>query len=69
MMNQFESSKKLEHIKNDDFRNIQTYFNDRNIENVRIKYKIRMKMLENIPGHFKNKYKNIKNGLKCTYCE
>ena len=28
-----------------------------------------MKILENIPGNFRNKYKNIKNGLKCTYCE
>ena len=65
-MNQFEIYKKLEDIKNYDFQNIQTYFNDRNIENIRIKYKIRIKMLENIPGHFKNK---CKNGLKCLYCE
>ena len=69
MMNQFEIYKKLEDINNYDFQNIPKYFNDKNIENTRIKFKIRMKMLENIPGHFKNKYKNIKNGLKCTYCE
>ena len=25
-------------------------------------------MLENIPGNFKNKYKNIENGLTCDLC-
>ena len=58
MMSQFDQSSKLQDIKYCDFKNIQPYFKDRNIENSRIKFKIRTKMLEKVPGNFKNKYKN-----------
>ena len=38
------------------------------IENARTKFKIRTKMLEKVPGNFKNMHKNIENGLKCDLC-
>ena len=69
MMKQFQSSKKLEDIKESNFDDIQPYFNDKNIENARIKFRIRTKMLKKVPGNFKNLYKNVPNGLKCDLCE
>ena len=68
MMNQFESSKKLQDIKNSDFSSLQPYFGDKNLQNARTKFKIRTKMLENIPGNFKKKYKNTENGIRCDLC-
>ena len=47
---------------------LQDYFNDKNLENSRMKFKIRTKIIEKIPGNFKNKYKNQENGLKCNLC-
>ena len=46
MMALFEGSRKLEDIKNDSFHNIQPYFDDKNLESARIKFKIRTKMLQ-----------------------
>ena len=68
MMTQFESSSKLQDIKNSNFKEMQSYFNDRNLENSRMKFKIRTKMLQKIPGNFKNLYKNVENGIKCDFC-
>jgi hypothetical protein len=68
MLSQFDHSSKLEDIKNSDFSNFQAYFRDKNIENARTKFKIRSKMLEKIPGNFRNKYKNIQDCLKCIFC-
>jgi hypothetical protein len=68
MMSQFVHSKKLQDIKESDFSDFQPYFHDKNIENARTKFKIRSKMLENIPGNFKNKFKNIENCLQCIFC-
>ena len=68
MMQLFEGSSKLHDIKEDDFRSMQLYFNDKNLESARTKFKIRTKMLEKIPGNFKNLYKNQENGLKCDLC-
>ena len=65
MMRNFDSSRKLQDIKNSDFSKLQPYFNDRSIENARTKFKIRTKMLENMPG---NMHKNVENGLKCDLC-
>ena len=45
MMTQFESASKLEGIKNSNFNEMQSYFNERNFENSRIKCEIRSKML------------------------
>ena len=33
-----------------------------------MKFRIRTKMVDKIPGNFKNKYKNTQNGLQCTLC-
>ena len=52
MMTQFESSSKLQDIKNSNFNEMQSYFNDRNLEKSRVKFKIRTKMLK--------KYQEIK---------
>ena len=68
MLSQFESSRKLKDIKHDNFTTFQNYFNDRNLQNARMKFKIRTKMLDKIPGNFKNKYQNRENGLKCNLC-
>ena len=54
-MNQIHNSKKLEDIKNSDFTKFQTYFNDSNINDARMKFKIRSKVLEKIPENFRNK--------------
>ena len=69
MIAKFESAKKLKDIKDDDFRQIQRYFNDKNIFNARLKFKIRSKMVDKIPGNFKNKYRFNEEGLNCTQCK
>ena len=68
MMSQFVHSKKLQDIKESDFNDFQPYFHNKNIENARTKFKIWSKMLENIPGNFKNKFKNIEDCLECIFC-
>ena len=68
MMHLFEGSSKLQDIKEDNFETMQLYFNDKNLDSARTKFKIRTKMLEKIPGNFKNRYKNQENGLKCDLC-
>ena len=68
MMGQFEGSKKLQDIKNDNFHQTQEYFKDKNLNNARMKFKIRTQMLEKIPGNFKSLYKSQVDGLKCNLC-
>ena len=68
MMGRFEGSKKLQNIRYDDFTEIQPYFQDKSIENARLKFRIRSQMVDKIPGNFKNKYRFDVNGLKCFYC-
>jgi hypothetical protein len=68
MIRQFDSSKKLKDIKEDNFRQIQDYFNDKNLSNARLKFKIRSQMVEDIPGNLKNKYKYNEEGLNCVQC-
>ena len=68
MMSQFEGSKKLQDIKMDNFQHFQDYFNDKNLESARMKFRIRTKMVKDIPGNFKNKFKNTSNGLTCSLC-
>ena len=68
MISLFEGSSKLEDIRYDSFSQIQEYFNDKNLETARMKFRIRTKMLEKIPRNFKNKYRNQENGLQCNMC-
>ena len=53
MMKQFESSKKLQDIKESNFDDIQPYFYDKNIKNARIKFRIRTQMLKKNSWKFK----------------
>ena len=69
MMKQFESSKKLKDIQGDNFRQIQEYFKDKNIASSRLKFKIRSKIVEKIPGKFKIRYKYNEEGLNCSHCK
>ena len=60
MMTQFESSSKLQDIKNSNFSEMQSYFNDKNLENSRMKFKIRTKMLQKYQEIFKTCIKTLK---------
>ena len=68
MLQQFENSKKLKDIKDDNFRGLQDYFHDKNLTNARMKFKIRTKMVENVPANFKNRYCYTEMGLNCVHC-
>ena len=66
-------SKKLDDIKDDDFSTEQPYMNEKSVEVGRMAFKIRCKMVEDIPGNFKNKYrtktKDNDEGLICKHCK
>ena len=47
---------------------MQEYFNDKNLEIARMKYRMLTKMVDTIPGNFNKKFKNLQNGLNCTFC-
>ena len=38
------------------------------MENTRLAFRVRTKLVKNIPGNFKNMYKNNKEGMKCSHC-
>ena len=69
MMKQFQHSKKLHDIKDDNFRSIQEYFHDKNLTSARLKFKIRTKMVEKVPGNFKNRYLYNEIGVNCSDCK
>ena len=50
----------------DDFSEPQEYFNDKSIENGRLAFQIRSKMVKEIPANFKNKYKE--EDQLCKFC-
>ena len=58
MKEEVSKMKKLYPIKDQDFREVQNHFMDKSIENGRTSFKFRSKMLEEIHGNFKNKFKN-----------
>ena len=62
-----ESSKKLQDIVADDFAKPQSYFNDKCIENGRMAFKIRSKMIKEIPANFKNNYNE--EDQVCKFCQ
>ena len=71
MVEEVKSKKKLENIKEDDFREVQQYFGDKSVENTRMGFMIRTQMVPKIPGNFKNKYRvrgTEREGLVCTEC-
>ena len=69
MIQQFETSKKLKDIKKDNFRQFQDYFHDKNLSSARLKFKIRSKMVDKIPGNIKTRYKYSEEGLNCSDCK
>jgi hypothetical protein len=58
MVAEVNKMKKLEPIKGEDFLGTQKYFMDKSIENGRMSFQIRTQMLKDIPGNFKNKFRN-----------
>ena len=72
MIEEVRSKTKLDGIKEEDFTEVQSYFNDKSVENARMAFKIRTHMVPKIPGNFKNKYKKkgtVSEGLTCPHCE
>ena len=49
MKEELSKSSKMEEIQNEDFRQIQPYFLDKSIENTRLSFRIRTKLVKNIP--------------------
>ena len=65
---------KLEPIKDEDFSKVQEYFSDKSVNTCRMAFEIRSQMVRDIPGNFKNKYRNkdtsdSDSGLVCKYCD
>ena len=72
MIEEVRSKTKLDDIKEEDFKEVQSYFNDKSVENARMAFKIRTHMVPKIPGNFKNKYKTkgtVSEGLTCPHCD
>ena len=61
-----EGYTKMKDIKDDNFTEVQSYFKEKSIETTRMAFRVRCKMVKDIPGNFKQKYK--KEGLTCKYC-
>ena len=61
---EMERYRKLEDIKHEDFRKPQNYMESKSVENARMAYRIRCKMVKTFKMNFKNSYKN----LKCENC-
>ena len=63
--------KKLDDVKHEDFREVQSYMKNKSVSIGRMAFKIRSKMVTDIPANFKNKLKSKKDdnkGLICGYC-
>ena len=67
---ELSESTKLMDIKDEDFTHVQDYFKDKSVENARMAFKVRCKMVPDIPCNFKNKYKRRgEQGILCSYCK
>ena len=63
-------SKKLMDIKEENFSEVQDYFKEKSVGNTRMAFKVRTKMVSEIPANFKNKFKKKgDDGLICSYCK
>ena len=70
VLKELSESKKLMDIKDEDFSTVQEYFKDKSVENTRMAFKVRSKMVADIPCNFKNKYKRKgEDGIMCPYCK
>ena len=55
----------------DDFRELQPYFDEKSVDNGRMAFRIRSHMVKDIPGNFKNMYRRRgteTDGLLCPDC-
>ena len=68
MLGQYENSRKLREIKNDNFSTLQDYFTDNNLANSRMKFKSQTEMLKKFPENYKKNHKNKENVMKCNLC-
>ena len=57
MIKEVKSKTKLEHIKHEDFREVQKYFGEKSVENTRMAFMIMTQMVPEIPANFKNNYR------------
>ena len=71
MMEKVRKQTKLEDIKEEEFREVQPYFDEKSVVNGRMAFRIRSQMVKDIPGNFKNKFRvrgTESEGLACTDC-
>ena len=71
MVDIIKTKPKLDSIKDDDFSEVQDYFKDKSVENVRLGFHIRTEMVDKIQGNFKNKFRvkgTVSDGLICIEC-
>ena len=67
---ELSESTKLMDIKDEDFTHVQDYFKDKSVENARMAFKVRCKMVPDNPCNFKNKYKRRgEQDILCFYCK
>ena len=62
MKKELSSSKNMEDVQHEDYRYIQPYFKEKSIENTCFSFRIRTKLVKNIPGNFKIYIKVENNG-------
>ena len=65
---EIDKSKKLHNLKFDNFDSFADYFKNKNIKDVRNKFRIRTNMVKNIPTNFRNLHKYDQTKLLCEYC-
>ena len=65
-----ESSKKMMSHKDDNFKEVQPYMKGKSVENVRLAFRIRCEMVNEIRGNYKDKYRRIggEGALICQDC-
>ena len=70
MKKELNNSKKLMDIRDEDFSEVQEYFKQKSVGNTRLAFRVRSKMVDEIPANFKNKFKSKgEDGLICSYCD
>merc|ERR1712059_53471 len=58
--------KKLQKIKDEDFRDLPEYFDWKSLDDARMAFRIRSEMVNDVKANFKNKYKNYISCDKCN---
>ena len=55
MKKELNNSKKLMDIRDEDFSEVQEYFKQKSVDNTRLAFRVRSKMVDEIPANFKDK--------------